>query len=202
MQVEQEDGTVEEISGKEDLHEAIWENIHRKRFYLAEEAPMCSSQLRGIFGYNSISPTANAIVEGTYPYTPDFDEAPKEIPKECASIRIRVPKNSVTTTISPEDWTNHWRRAREETSSSTSGWHFGHYKAGLQSQYGSYLQALQASLVVKRGIVLERWSNGLLVMLEKIFGCSLIAKLRSILLMEADSNATNKVIYGVRMLAR
>ena len=149
VQVEQDDGTVEEISGNEDLHEAIWENIHRKRFYLAEEAPMCSSQLRGIFGYNSISPTANAILEGTYAYPPEFDEATKEIPKECASIRIRVPKNSVTTTISPEDWTNHWRRAREETSSSTSGWHFGHYKAGLQSQYVSYLQALQASLVVK-----------------------------------------------------
>ena len=30
VQVEQAEGTVEEISGKEDLHEAIWENIHRK----------------------------------------------------------------------------------------------------------------------------------------------------------------------------
>jgi hypothetical protein len=38
-------------------------------------------------------------------------------------------------------------------------------------------------------------------MLEKIFGCSLITKLRSILLMEADFNATNKTIYGIRMLA-
>jgi hypothetical protein len=38
-------------------------------------------------------------------------------------------------------------------------------------------------------------------MLEKTFGCSLITKLRSILLMEADFNATNKTIYGVRMLA-
>ncbi len=61
MQVEQTEGTVEEISGKEDLHEVIWENIHRKQFYLAEEAPMCSSPLRGIFTYNSVTPTANAI---------------------------------------------------------------------------------------------------------------------------------------------
>ncbi len=36
--------------------------------------------------------------------------------------------------------------------------------------------------------------------LEKIFGCALITKLRSILLMEADFNATNKTIYGFRML--
>jgi hypothetical protein len=38
-------------------------------------------------------------------------------------------------------------------------------------------------------------------MLEKIFGCSLITKLQLILLMEADLNATNKAIYGIRMLA-
>ena len=126
---------------------------------------------QGLFGYNSVTPIAKAILQGTCQYPPDFDEATKEILQECALIRIRVPKNSVTTTITPEDWTNHWRRAREETSSSTSGRHFGHYKAGLQSQYVSYLQALQATLVVKRGIVLERWSNGLSVMLEKIFGC-------------------------------
>ncbi len=37
-------------------------------------------------------------------------------------------------------------------------------------------------------------------MLEKIFGCSQITKLHSILLMEADFNETNKVIYGIRML--
>jgi hypothetical protein len=37
-------------------------------------------------------------------------------------------------------------------------------------------------------------------MLEKIFGCSLISKLHSILLMETDLNATNKVIYGIWML--
>jgi hypothetical protein len=42
---------------------------------------------------------------------------------------------------------------------------------------------------------------GLSVMLEKIFGCSLMTKLRSILLMEADFNAANKTIYGIRMLA-
>jgi hypothetical protein len=37
-------------------------------------------------------------------------------------------------------------------------------------------------------------------MLEKIAGCALITKLQSILLMEADFNATNKIIYGNRML--
>jgi hypothetical protein len=38
-------------------------------------------------------------------------------------------------------------------------------------------------------------------MLKKIFGCLLITKLQSILLMEADFNATNKTIFGVRVLS-
>jgi hypothetical protein len=37
-------------------------------------------------------------------------------------------------------------------------------------------------------------------MLEKIYGCALITKLCSILLMEADFNSTNMIIYGQQML--
>ncbi len=37
-------------------------------------------------------------------------------------------------------------------------------------------------------------------MLEKMFGVHLVSKLRAILLMEADFNATNKEVYRVRML--
>ncbi len=54
--------------------------------------------------------------------------------------------------------------------------------------------------MIKKGVVLERWARGLSIMLEKIYGCPLITKLCSILLMEADFNSTNKIIYGQRML--
>ncbi len=37
-------------------------------------------------------------------------------------------------------------------------------------------------------------------MLKKIFGCALVMKLCLILLMEANFNATNKIIYGQRMM--
>jgi hypothetical protein len=180
---------------------AIWNNIHLTRFYLAEATPICAGRLRGTFGYNAVCPRANAILGRTFIYPPWFDEPTREILQECAIIQTKVPKDSVSLIITPEDWTGHWMRAKESTSSSISGRHFGHYKAGLRNQYITYLHALQSTLVVKSGIVLERWANGLLVMLQKIFGCSLITKLWSILLMEADLNATNKIEYGVRMLA-
>jgi hypothetical protein len=54
VQIEQVDGMVDEIKGKEKLHEAIWDNIHCKHFYLAKEAPMCSGPLRGPFGSQSV----------------------------------------------------------------------------------------------------------------------------------------------------
>ena len=86
LEVEQVEGMVKEISGMEELHEAILDNIHCKRFYLAEEAHICSGPLRGAFGYNSVTPTAKAIPEGSYDYPPEFDEATKEILQECALI--------------------------------------------------------------------------------------------------------------------
>jgi hypothetical protein len=88
----------------------------------------------------------------------------------------------------------------KDTSSSQSGLHFGHYIAGMDCDYILQFHALQVLLALKKGIALERWSNGLSVMLEKKFGVRLVSKLRAILLMEADFNAMNKEVYGVWML--
>ena len=90
---------------------------------------------------------------------------------------------------------------KEDTSSSESGLHFGHYKAGAQSETISLFHTLKATILMKKGIVLDRWGRGLSVMIEKMFGCNLVSKLRSILLMEADFNFTNKEIFGCRMMS-
>ena len=42
------------------------------------------------------------------------------------------------------------------------------------------------------GLVLNRWTKGLTIMLEKIAGVALVNKLRAILLMEGDYNYFNK----------
>ena len=118
--------------------------------------PLCSGQLRGIFGYNAICQTSHKILEGTYVYPPEFDQATKEILQECAAIQLKIPRSSVSATITSDDWDNHWSRAKEETSSLLSRRHFGHYKGGLQSKYIKYLQALIATLTIRHGIVLDR----------------------------------------------
>jgi hypothetical protein len=142
VQVEDANRESQEYTTQDKIHDAIWNNIHLTRFYLAEAALICEGRLRGTFGYNPVCPTASAILDGTFVYPPWFDEPTREILQECAVIRQTVPKDSVTLTITAEEWSGHWRKANESTSSSISGRHFGHYKAGLQNQYIAYIHAL------------------------------------------------------------
>jgi hypothetical protein len=88
----------------------------------------------------------------------------------------------------------------KETSSSESGLHFGHYKVGRLFDIIAHYHAAQVTVTLAHAIQLERWSCGLSVILEKTVGMTLVSKLRAILLMEADFNATNKIVYGDRMM--
>jgi hypothetical protein len=88
-----------------------------------------------------------------------------------------ITKDTISTHVTKEDYQCQWKACRESTSSLISGKRFGHYIAGTQSDHISHFHALNATLVTNRGIVLDRWARGLLVMLEKMFGCTLITKL-------------------------
>jgi hypothetical protein len=95
-----------------------------------------------------------------------MDMATREIFEEIAQIRSIVPPNSVTGVISKEQWKKIWKKAKEDTSLSQSGLHFGHDIVGADCNYISQFHALCVLLALKKGIALERWSNGLSVMLD------------------------------------
>jgi hypothetical protein len=104
----------------------------------------------------------------TYVYLEDFDGATKELCRECALIRQIVPQDSIGIKITKEDHRGHWRKTKEETLSSKSGMHFGHYIAGFLSEYIHHFHALKAMLLLHHGLVLDCWAQGLSVMLQKI----------------------------------
>ena len=120
VQVEGPSDLVTEHVTKTDVENAIWTNIHRKRFYLAEEAPICKGRMRGDLGYNAVSPTAQGILDGTYEYPEDFDTATRGLREECALIRQIIPEDSVGTKMMKEDFILHWKKEKEEMSSSHS----------------------------------------------------------------------------------
>jgi hypothetical protein len=196
----QQEGELLEYDTQHTMQEAVFDNVHRKRFFLAEAAPIYQDPLCGLFGYNSDTETAREILAGTYDYPKYFDTATKELCQECTCLREIIPEGLIDTAITTDRWKSQWRRRKESMSSSESGLHFGHYIAGAQSDIILCMHASKATLVINKGEVLERWAQGLSVMIKKIPGCALITKIRSILLMEADLNATNKEIFGIRML--
>ncbi len=150
--------------------------MHRKQYNLTKEAPICQGGLQGQFGYTLTLPTAKTVLDGTYDFPPDMDEATRELFDEIAQVRTIVPSDSVMGMISRERWQQQWKKVKEDTSLSQSGLHFGHYVAGADCDYISQFHALRVSLALKKGVALERWSNGLSVMLEKTFGVRLVSK--------------------------
>ena len=100
---DEENGIVTEHVTQETIQQAIFDNIHRKRFYLAEAAPVCNGQLCGLLGYNATTAIAQQILEGRYIYPEGFDQATREICEECARICLIVPKDSLNLEISRHD---------------------------------------------------------------------------------------------------
>ncbi len=167
---------------------------------MAGEALICKGELFQDFRYCADTPALIAVLNGTYTAPPTLDEATKELFAEIASIRRLIPANSVPIAITADQWKKYWKAINEETSSSESGIHFGHYIVRAKSDIVSHYHAARVSVTLAHTIQLDRWWWGLSVMLEKTLGVMLVTKLRAILLMEGDFNATNKIVYEVRML--
>lgn len=178
----------------------IQEKIHRERYHLAEEAPICRGRPRGEFGYNADTPSGEAVLSGTYIRWVGVHKGTQLIFDAIAQIKQQVPPNSISQIINRTTWQSTWKKKQEKTSSSQSGLHFGHYVSGAESDLISDMHALKTSIALHHGLALTRWKSGLCAMLEKSLGARLISKLRPILLMEADFNAANKIIFGQRML--
>ncbi len=102
-----QEGVMVEYNTQETVRNAVWDNIHRMRFRLAEAVPISSDpMLREVFRYNAATPNmADGILAGTYVYVypPNFDQVTREICKEYAHIRLMIPKDSVSTHLSKED---------------------------------------------------------------------------------------------------
>jgi hypothetical protein len=101
---EGQEGKLIKYNTQESVQKAIFDNIHHKRFVLAEAAPIYNGELRRAIGYNATTDTATAILAGTYEYPPDFDQATREICEECARIQGMIPKDSVSIPMNKEEW--------------------------------------------------------------------------------------------------
>ncbi len=87
VQVEDGAGGLIDYDTEGTVQQAIFNEVHCKWYNLAEEAPICQGGLRGQFGYTSTLPTAKTVLDGTYDFPPDMDEATRELFEEIAQVR-------------------------------------------------------------------------------------------------------------------
>ena len=104
--------------------------------------------------------------------------------------------------VTVEDFSSFWKTCKEATSSSKSGRHFGHYRTISDNNDLSLLQVWSINLAAHRGTPVDRWRQGVTVLLEKVAGNIRIDKLRAICLLEADFNWWLKVVFAKRMTHR
>ncbi len=145
-----------ERTTQETVKQEIFSKVHNKRYTLAGEAPICNGDLFQDFGYLANTPASNAILDGTYKMPPESDQATAELFAEIAKIRALIPNDSVSIKITPSQWKRYWQVVNEETSSSESGLHFGHYKVGRLLDIIAHYHAACVTVTLVHAIQLER----------------------------------------------
>ena len=79
VQATKDDGRVVDIEGQQAVEDAIWDRIHRQRFYGSESAPICQGELRGEFGYMANTVAARNVLKGAYQFPAGMHEGTKDI---------------------------------------------------------------------------------------------------------------------------
>ena len=164
-----------------------------QRFLQTADTPFMSSPtLLNDFGFCGIGPAADAVLSGEYVIPQDLPLGVRlflQHVKRPADIQINI-GSSIPTHV----FSSAFQAARETTSSSFSGLHYGHYKALFQHTELSEVEATWIHAPFKWGFSSKRSRVGIDVMIEKKPGVRNVDKLRAILLFEADFNSTAKIL--------
>ena len=81
-----------ERNTQDTVEQLIFSEVHKKRYTLAGEAPICTGALFQEFGYTASTPASKAVLDGTYVAPADSDSAAKELFAEIAAIWKLIPK--------------------------------------------------------------------------------------------------------------
>ena len=170
------------------------------RFRLMESTPLMIEPLCSELAFLGITDATHKILTGTYQPPLGVADITHEFITTLAAPAPLSPTNLISCQITCHDFQQHWRSICECTSSSLSGLHYGHYKAAAWDDFLSEIHAIMTELAITGEAPLQHWQSGLSVMLEKKLGKYQVNKLWAILLMEADFNFFNGLMFSKRLM--
>jgi hypothetical protein len=175
-----------------------------QHFQQAKPTPFGSGQLFELLGTSGLTATGTDILEGKWIASHPEIETP-ELKAFIANLATPAPLRNVpslSTEISINDYKhaiNHWN---ERTNTSPSGRHLGFYKAAQALPTVQSDMCTMLNIVIRCGIVPQRWCKAVSVLIEKDPGRPSINRLRVIHLFEADYNLFLKVLWAQRLIKR
>jgi len=158
-------------------------------FNQASATPLLQPPLYGLVGPLGTGTAALTIFNGEFLYP----ENPT-IQATLNALHHCNPNNSLGPLhITQDDYKNIWHRAKEKTSScSKYGLHFGQYIAIIQDEELLNFHAMMIDITLMSGYSPTRWCIRLNVMIPKKAGNYMVTGLCTLLLYDAEFNATLK----------
>jgi hypothetical protein len=186
---------------------------NQRHFSQATGTPFTTEHLTDLLGTCGETQDGINLVKGnTKPDLGDETKFPETQIMLDALQPFDPPATPVSITVTTKDYKTFFKKWDENTSTSPSGKHLGHYKAhmspGLLEEPALTepaddiinLNIKLCQLALTHGHVWKRWRNMVSVMIEKKPGLFLLEKLRTIHLFEADYNWILGLIFGRRMV--
>jgi len=173
--------------------------INSSQYHQAHYTPFGSGQLADQLGRRGDTPLSQDLLRGTIPPNLPTDLLPETF-RILHSLTREVPTSQSSPIITGEEFINTYKVAKENTSSSTSGRHIGHYKAACRDPVLVSLHSRMMSLPFQAGFAPQRWTKVTDIMLEKEPNNPRCHRLRILALFESDLNHAKRVIIGRRLL--
>lgn len=107
---------------------------------------------------------------------------------------------SSLTDLTKANFKKFYNKTKEQTSSSPSGLHLGHWKAAAKSDLISETLTKIIKIAINNAHTLKRWMVVFAVLLEKNTGKPLLHRFRTIHIIESDLNYIMRTLWGRHMM--
>jgi hypothetical protein len=171
----------------------------RARYLQASTTPMMQSPLLEDFGYLGLTPSADAVLDGTYTPDPSVDEITKKF-----LVQLQRPPGDIPELqhlFTTDEFIQSWQKMRSTTSSSPFSPLFTDFIAGCSDRKTAALDAAMANIPLLTGYCPKSWRQAIDVMIPKKTASASVSKLHIIVLFNALFNLLNKRV-GRDMLSQ